>query len=533
MNRLWKRSPLAGIMALAVALRLLAWPLSNNPGGDPVSRIWGGWHWWEHPRWITSGVWGPLHFYLLGTVVGITGDTIRAPVLMNILFSVATLLPLYYFVRREFSRRLALFAAACFALYPVAFQNSLTSMSETPFVFFVAVSLLLVSYARDRSGQWWHALLGGLTMTLACMLRYEGWVLIPFMAAVLIRKPIALLLFAVMASLHPVLWMLGNQHHHGDMLYSVNAALDWQTHVEGINVGLNYKRMLARGLFVPCILFLGMTPPISMLVAIGVVTAFVRRRWTLLVWLVPFGGLALAAIYKVVTGGMFRRPSYSIILGFLILPYAAVGAEWLCARIRRPVVGLTVVCLCLASMLPLSYVDYQSLPLLGSKINVVVPRRRTIKAIPRDSWNYVEVCRVLKKHDIIGPGKGLICDFVSWHETKHIALHSRMPPEQIELAPGGRNQQPDPHEVARFVDKYKKGGLVLKKGSRFSQLFDASDPNMLTLRGLGVRLTTGVIHHMSNPDLTIYAYSLMETEPEQVPDPPARGSGGGVRDGPQ
>ncbi len=90
------RNALILIACLGLGTRFLAFPFATTNSSDPISRTWIAWHWLSNPEIITHGVWGPLHFYLIAFSMAIVRDPIVPPVLLNIIFSAATAILLYF-----------------------------------------------------------------------------------------------------------------------------------------------------------------------------------------------------------------------------------------------------------------------------------------------------------------------------------------------------------------------------------------------------------------------------------------------------
>lgn len=376
------RQWLAVILALGLGLRLLALPFAHTTEPDAVTRIWLGWEWLNTPHTgIQGAVWLPLHTYVLGIVFNIIKEFYYTPVLLNILFSVLTAIPLYWFSRQEFGEKAGATVATAFMLYPLAFRNSLMALSDTPFALLIAASLPFLSQARKQSGRWWSPALAGLFVTLAAAIRYEGWVLIPFMALVLWRYPKKLLLFGTAAMIFPSLWMAGCWIVHGNPLYSFNyQAVD--TAATLVNRGgISLLKRFVRLIFFPGVLGFGLSLPVLGLACWGAATAVWHRKQQA-IWLVPFFGLFLILSYKAVSGTMNLQPRYALPIGMLLLPFMALGLEHFQQRRSLMAIGS------LALMLPFSYSPNVLRPVLGTLLSdtrMVKQENpaRLLEAVPR------------------------------------------------------------------------------------------------------------------------------------------------------
>jgi hypothetical protein len=267
------------LLALLLAAgRVVFLPLATTDGGDSVSRVWQSISWLEDPHLITHGLWGPLHFYLVAFALWIWPDPVHGPVGLHVLIGVATPLLVYAFTRTAIAGpRAALLVAIAYALYPIAIRNSLSVRSEVPFVLLLLCAMIFVELARRDGGSWKHALVAGASLTLAAMLRYEAWMLIPFFALLLWRKPRLMGAFIACALIHPVFWMVGNGIHYGDPLYSVNAASGWER--EGMGKAMiPLSTRIVRALEYPVVILRGMTFPMGVIAVAGVTVVLIKRE---------------------------------------------------------------------------------------------------------------------------------------------------------------------------------------------------------------------------------------------------------------
>ena len=446
------------VCLLGLALRLAFLPFVKITEADAISRTFAAWRWLSRPEFITHGVWGPLHTYLIALALAIMPDAAIAPALMTILFGVATAVPLYLLTREQFSENGALFVALAYLFYPVAVRNSLMAVSEIPFGFFAVCAFLFVSRARRESGTIVQALFAGLFLTLAAALRYEAWALIPLFALFLLRKPGALLAFFITSLCFPVFWMIGSFVHYDDPLLGVNAAAHWQIDIEGVNERLRFQTVLARAGFYPWNLFFGLTPIVSAMTIIGVFLCASQKaiRKKLLLWLVPFLGLFIIFLVKAVGGSLLLRGRYVLILGILILPFSSLSFE----RLRWKKLFMILI---IATMIPFSFFfsRYRYLDEAG--------------AIPTFETTQIDsVVKMINEHNA-GATEGLILDSLGWSNTYYLALKTGRHPNEIFMAPGGKHQELNLQLFSHFLESHRTGILVLRDGSRFAEKFVIED----------------------------------------------------------
>ena len=318
-----ERWALAAAVLLALGVRLVVLPLATTDGGDAPSRVWAGWEWLSHPELLTHGVWGPLHFYLIGLSLAVVPDPVRAPVALSVAFSVASVAVLYWFVRLEFAEpRVALLIGLSYAVYPIAVRNSVSVRSETPFVFFMLLAMVAVAQARGENGSWRHAAGGGLALTLAAALRYEAWMLLPLLSLLLWRRPRLMLLFAICGLVHPAFWLAGNWLHSGDAWYGFTAAGRWEIESMG-------RAQVGRGLLAgqaaayPLSVVEGMSLPIGLICVAGVALALAARHRGA-VWLLPLVGVLGLWALGIARGALVPKLNYTEIAGTLLFPFSGV-----------------------------------------------------------------------------------------------------------------------------------------------------------------------------------------------------------------
>ena len=482
------------IFCTGVVSRLPALSFAAIDGGDPVTRTWNGWRWLSNPEIITHGVWGPLHTYLMASAMAVFPDPTISPVLLGILFSAATAALLYLFTQREFGiHHASLFVALTYLFYPIAIRDSLMVTAEAPFVFLVALCWLFLSIARDQ-GTEGHALLAGIALTLACMLRYEGWLLIPLFGSILFKKRSLFVIFVACALIHPAFWLVGNGIHYGDPLYSVHSASNWELNVEGANEALTTRTILKRAVFYAGATFLGMTPVMATICLIGVAVTVVLRRRSM-VWIIPVSGLLIFFTASALQGSLALKTKYTLTLGTLFFPFAA--EFWNFAGIEQysPKQKLLLQLLVIASMLALSF------PFRGIS---PVPRLAQQEEADRIS---ATVNRSLGND--YHSNAGFICDFFGWDNSYYVALMTRLHPDQIFVAPGGRHQQPEITRVSGLLCRFPRGLLLLKPDSRFAHLINFREPNKAIVGGMELSLQVLQIFQLGNSKLTLCRYKTL------------------------
>jgi 4-amino-4-deoxy-L-arabinose transferase-like glycosyltransferase len=474
------------IVCIGLVARILMLRFATTDSSDPISRTWIGWIWLSDPEFITHGVWGPLHFYLIAFSMAIFEDPMLSPILLNFAFSAFTPVLLFYFTRIEFgNERAALIVAASYAFYPVAVNASLMATEVPPFIFLLVLCMVLLSIARQDRGSWRHAVGAGIGLTFASMLRYEAWMLIPFFGILLWRKPKIMILFFICSILHPIFWMIGNGIHYGDPLYSISYASNWELNVMESNQNLSPRIILNRIRFYPLWTLNGLTPIVAACCISGAVLSLTRRR-SYSVWLIPFLGVLCLFIISATRGSLALKTKYTVTLGTMLFPFSAELFKCLSNSEAFQRTKQIIVVFIIISMVFFSYPDY-AIPGFGV--------RKEIKSLSL----------TINSH-LGSDDPAFICDFFGWGRTHYIALSTRLHPSRIFVAPGGRNQQLNEKRLADWVMNHKKGLLLIRENSRLAQAISSQRSNQAKIGDVVLILRTVEFSSISNENIRIYHY---------------------------
>ncbi len=471
------------LVAVALLIRLVLLPFATLDANDSTSRIWLGWRWADDPFFITNGLWGPLHFYLIGAVLRFWHDPVWAPLALHVVLGALVPVVVYRLTIELFGNlRSAIAAGLIFAFYPAAIAVSLGARVETPFLLLFGIGLIALVRAWRPDGQVRHAVCAGLAITLASALRYEAWMLMPFLTLLLVRHPKRAIAFLATAMIHPVVWMIGNYLEFGNPLFSLTATASYAEDAAGRAPETQILHGLARVAKLIALTGVEMTVPVALLVAAGVIECIRRRRAETALLLLPLAMFAAFA-YFTFHDSMATKMSYSTIFGLLLIPYVApalirMGVENWSRRRCLAAAGANLI----AMGILMSGLLVELLP--GGKSIVVNP----VPSLADES----SVRRIQALLDEAGltPGEdALMLDNLSPRATSYIAWQSRLHPESICRDPSVANWHLKPQEVRSFLLNNRSGVLITHPTGRLSAHLEVESAHAGLLDGVRLRLS--------------------------------------------
>jgi Dolichyl-phosphate-mannose-protein mannosyltransferase len=297
----------------------------------------------------------------------------------------------------------ALAASALFALNPNILYLQSIPMAES--VFSAALLALLYFTVRFRDTGGWGALAGaGLASCAAALTRYEGWFLIPFVAAYIARRKLpAALTFCLLAGAAPLFWLGYNWWLTGDALYFYRGpysagAIQGSAPYPGKHdwrVAFYYYQMAARLCAGPVLALAGLA---------GAAAALWKRAfWPLFFLLLP-GAFFIWSMHSsgspIFVPVLWPNSYYNIRYGAASMPLLALAAAALVAVVPprgRKWAAAVVVAACVAPWLlhpsPANWVTWEE-----ARVNSEARREWTRQAAEFLAPRYV-------------PGSGIITSF--------------------------------------------------------------------------------------------------------------------------
>ncbi len=394
-------------IAFVVFVRVVCFPFTWE-NGDAPSRIAMAAAWLQNPSIMSAkdcSQFGPLPIYLIAGILALWNDPYVAPRFLSLLFGVATAVPLFLIARDLFGQRAATLTLLFFALFSLQVRGSAMSLSEVPFGFLLLMCIFFFLRFR-RQARTSDLVFSALLLSLAALVRYEGWLFIPLMALLAIRslKPAGFqprhlaewlepaFVFGALAGLCPLVWMVINYVQVGDPLPIVAIA---DRDFTRIGQEMTAHRgavgtLLYCLLFLPGTLFLSLTPLVLFLVVLGFCRCLWRRQALvyaalLLPYVLHFGQTLALQVTP--------QARYLVALGLLLLPFAGMQADvWSSSTSPSRARGgiLAVMLSALAVFLFLSFAAYRpSLPFQQkfwsvAPVGPLLPEQKTVyEAISR------------------------------------------------------------------------------------------------------------------------------------------------------
>jgi 4-amino-4-deoxy-L-arabinose transferase-like glycosyltransferase len=336
-------------VALVVALvpRLLLFLTRIDVPGDGPTRAVAAYAWSRHPSVVTHGWWPPGFLYLAGPLIALVPRPLLMARLLNVTIGTLTVVPFFVLTRSLFGSPAAFLSAVVLACLPLHAELSATGLSEASFVFEIVSGVLcLVVGCRPRVRP---AVLAAALILLAWagMTRYEGWILIPFVAIYCLyvtRNRGLTLLVTASVTVFPIVWTLANYYYAGDALLGLTLARKGVEAQEGAHrLGLASASSL---LAIKAHAELGAPLLILSLLGAGIAAS----SWRRLTPPTALYGLVTAAWWMAMLGlGMMRGATlytrYLIVALVLTIPFGMYGVVRLARGDRRALLGLMVVVL--------------------------------------------------------------------------------------------------------------------------------------------------------------------------------------------
>jgi hypothetical protein len=338
------------LFGAALAVRLVFVHIAPNNTTDAWSRYQDALAWLKNPLHLpqetTTDAWLPLHIWLLGCVAWL-GKSEMSARLFTVSVGSLTVLPYWGIVQRAFSRRAAFVSTLLLTLFGFHIAFSVTTGSEVPTIFFLAVGVYgWVRYRSEPTAGW--LLLAALALGAACWCRFEAWLFSPVLSVMLLdfshgwsgiwknrRAWLHAGAFGVCASAGAASWMLLSFVKWGDPLALPHRtiSLNLRFRAEVLRHGLLFRTLVAPGSVLA-----SLSPLLLALALLGVLQVLLRGNPTarslafLLVVLFSFNEYN-AVRYEI------TQARYTLMYSWLLIPFVLPGLESVSQRWPRAASG--------------------------------------------------------------------------------------------------------------------------------------------------------------------------------------------------
>ncbi len=310
-------------IALGVALRLIAALWGDiGSGHDGEIRLYYAVQWAQRPHWQgLSGVWPPLHWYVLGALLRVWNEPIILAKAIGFACGIGTVWAMRPAVRHVFGDTAAVVTALLLAIFWTHIWLTSSYWVEPPYLLLVVLAL---HYSTGQLGRksMGRAVLSGLFLAVAIMLRHEGMIVLGLFLgwyALNARSPRLILAFAALPLLASAWhfvepWLSG--HSYFDYAGQVGAMKAGENAAQGVGL----KDALKQWVLIPAV------APSLLVVLPGLYGLW---RWRRLIRRDLFAWLLIGhvAFYLTLTLHSGWRPQLRYIMLYLInlLPYAALA----------------------------------------------------------------------------------------------------------------------------------------------------------------------------------------------------------------
>lgn len=427
-----------GAMLLAfAAVRLAVFPFAESLFGDGVVRSEIAERWARDPHLVRSfkdGVYqfGPLQFYLAAPLLWLWPSREHAPRLLSLLFSLASVIPAYRLGRRLFSRQAAVTAGLCMSVWGLHIQASTTAASEAIFLalLFFCLDALFEGLEEVRFGALARS---ALFANLMCALRYDGWIYVPLLGAVValwgkdrVAAGTRAVLYLALCALFPLWWMQGNERATGDALYPLHYINDfhrrWAQETVGWMGGVGFR---AQALFFwPGVLLVTCSAFVGVFAIAGMVRAFRRKEKRALALLA-----ILPAAYYTVRGALLLDfaplARFAMAQVALSLFYVQDGFDWLTARLSgagRKALAAAAAITAIGTTAGLGWATAWKTGGMAEVLRPISP----LSTLPTDQ---MATARFIKER--IAPGEALVVDEAPQYVDLNVAFFTGLPETRL------------------------------------------------------------------------------------------------------
>jgi 4-amino-4-deoxy-L-arabinose transferase-like glycosyltransferase len=472
------------VILFITLLKLILLPYTQTVNPDAITRVFDSIKWLDNPIWIKQSVWGPFHFYLNAAILKIWYNPVFAPKILNIIFSSLTLIPFYYFTRREFNSNGAFIASIFLAISPILFRNSFMALSETPYLFFLASSINYISKGIQER-KTFHFFAAGVLITIASGLRYEAWLIMAIIGIYLfftknIKQSVV---FSAFALIFPIIWMVQSYLATGNFLFGIQGNYKWTLEVMNNNANLNFEDYLRRIWYFPFMWVISLGPPIAYIL----IKDFIKFKKNFQpdlyknLWFILLIVTFVFFQYNAFKGVLLLQPRF---VGTLILFSLPFVAHYFKLNTKQNIKNAIIFGFVMVSF---SFFYNTS----------------NVKPVPRlNDPSAIEVAAFINENSDINKD-GLFIDFWNWQNTHFIGLHSGIHPNNIYILSPYFSKNEITYYLDSLFSKFETGILVTTKNSKLNSLINYNE-NSIYIPDLNQKIIASIVYE--SEVVVVYRY---------------------------
>ena len=470
---------LVAYAAFLLALKLFLLPYAQAVDADGVTRVYFSMKLANNFFIIKSEMWPPLFFYLMGTALKIYYSQKYTILIVNILFSVGVLFPLYFLMKRFFDSKIAFILCLIFSLSPIVFRLSFMTMSETSYCFFVILGVcVLVKGLEEKRNI--YVLMAGLLFSIAGGCRYESSIL-AFLGTIIIALNYSLkqaFLFIIPALLFPIYWLLSNYFYS----YNMFSSFTWVIDAVQTNKIDSLESFFRRIWWFPLSLMFAFGPIAFYFFIKVIINVFKNRKSDKLSFqfLIMFFVAFLIWVFNCLRGSLLLQHRFSLTLFLLSFPFLGFYFK---NKVKNT---LKIALLFSISAFFLAFA-YSS---------------KGARPFPRLLNKQTSIVSNIIKNNIT-PDSGFINDFWNWESTYFLAFESELPPQNIFIVENALNEEQIKTRMKTVLEIHHEGCILFyKKGHLLNNV--SIHQNILNINGFDKQIDIANI--FSDNEIVVYKY---------------------------
>lgn len=432
-------------------IKLILLPYVHEIDADGVSRVYLSLLFANSPQIINSGNWPPLFFYIMGGVLSLYNNQFVTPAIVNIIFSVILIFPLFYLLKRLFDDKISFLLCVFFSFSPIVFRMSMLAMSEIPYLFFVILSISTLLKGLNENKTYW-VFIAGLFMTIAGGIRYESWIIGVLVIIFLVYSKYIkdAIFFSTTFILFPTYWLFSNYMFTNEVLTSFN----WAINLPEENSINSLESLLRRIWWYPLSLMFAFGP-IAFFFFIKELKNYKLDKISLFLFLTLITFFIIWLINSL-RGSLLLQHRFTITLFLFSFPFIGYYFK----RNKNKIVAKTLIFSLTAFLFAFVYSSKGARP---------IPRLLTKDA--------EKVSHIIKNN--IKSNSGFICDFWNWETTYYLPFSTGLKREQIVIIEYNENVESVKEKIAITTRSNCNGVILVNKNNSLYKILTMQGKNYI------------------------------------------------------